>query len=187
MSDTDVALSVPEFAAPRADLHGAAPPVPYFLVGTTKLAVMMVITVGIYQFYWFYMHWARLKTHGREDVWPIARTVFAGLFAYMLFDRMNDDADAEGRPTLFGPVPLTAMYVGGIVLLRLGASEWFTFALTTVSLVLAQRIVNGLPSVQALPTREKNTGFSVLNWVACSFFLLLVAMLVLADPVVPAP
>jgi len=176
-----VSLPMPEFAAPRADLD-VAPPLPYFLVGIGKLIAMLVLTFGMYQVYWFYQQWSRLQRHGGEDVWPIVRTAFAGLFAYMLFDRVNADADHAGTPTLLGPAPLTLLYFSGILALRLDAPIWIGGPIMLSPLVLAQRVINGLPVVQALPRTARNTRFTVWNWV-----LLVVVMLLTLLALLPTP
>src|SRR5262245_22041834 len=56
----------------------------WFAVGTAKLVVMSVATLGLYQIYWFYQQWKRVRDGG-EDVWPLPRAIFGVLFSYPLF------------------------------------------------------------------------------------------------------
>ena len=136
MSETDVHVA---FAPPVADLTPAAadaPAVPFFLVVTRKLVVLTVVTFGIYQVYWFYMHWRRLQRLGQEDVWPIARAAFGGLFCYWLFQRVNEEADEQGVPTLLAPGLLTVLYFVGVTSSRFCAPWWLAIGLTVIPLAL---------------------------------------------------
>jgi hypothetical protein len=48
--------------------------------------VLSFLTLDAYALYWFYQNWKIEKKRTRESLWPLARTVFAPLTAYFLFD-----------------------------------------------------------------------------------------------------
>jgi hypothetical protein len=74
--------------------------VPFFLVGTRKFVALHVVTLGLYQMYWFYRQWRKLRDVGGEEIWPIPRTIFCGLFSYWLFARVDEESDRHGLPGL---------------------------------------------------------------------------------------
>jgi hypothetical protein len=156
--------------------------VPFFLVGTRKLLVLTVVTFGLYELYWFYMHWRRQQQVGQEDVWPVVRALFAGFFSYSLFQRVNDEADTQGAPSLFSPVLLAVLYFVGLSCSRLGAPLWVTIAVTLVPLALTQSIVNGLPQVTALPSGMRNERLSKKNWAGLAGFAFVSVLLLLPEP-----
>jgi cell division protein FtsW (lipid II flippase) len=182
MSETD---AYPGFAPPVAVLASSDPapaPVPFFLVGTRKLVVLTIVTLGVYQLYWFYMHWRRLQQFGNEDVWPIVRAAFGGLFCYWLFARVNDEADAQGTPTMLSAGLLTVVYFVGVTAVRLGAPFWLALGLTALPLALTQSIVNRLPQVTSLSKGERNVRLSKKNWALVALFALFVLVLLLPEP-----
>ena len=86
------------YRPPQADMESPpseavdAPlePAPFFQTSPFKVAVLFTATFGLYQLLWFYRQWDRRQDHG-EDVRPLARTIFAVLFAYSLFQGVNDE------------------------------------------------------------------------------------------------
>lgn len=181
MSEIELASGFPS-DAPSAPDAPPAEPVPFFLVGTWKLIVLCVTTLGLYEFYWFYRHWRQLKRFGGEDVWPVVRTAFAGLFSYTFFVRVNQEAEAQGAPTMVSPVLLAVTYFVALFCARLGASPWLVIGLSVVPLALAQSVINRLPQVHALPLVERNVRLSKKNWAGVATFALLVILLILPEP-----
>ena len=137
--------------------------VPFFLVGVPKFIVMTLLTFGVYQLYWWYRHWARLRAHGGEDVWPWLRTIFANLFAYYFFDRVNEEADRQGTPTLVSPLLLAAAYFVALTCGYLGAPEWVPFLAPVALLAYVQSVINALPAARALPRSDRNTRVTLKN------------------------
>jgi hypothetical protein len=52
-------------ATPRAEP-------PFFVVSTRKLVIMCLCTMGLYELYWFYSQWRRIKNRERTDISPPA-------------------------------------------------------------------------------------------------------------------
>lgn len=159
-----------------------ADPAPFFLVGTRKLVVLTIVTLGSYEIYWFYQHWRQVRRLGGEDVWPVARTLFTGFFSYALFKRMNEEADARGVPSVFSPLLLAIGYFVSVSCARFDAPLWLVVGTSIVPLALAQSIVNGLPQVQALPRPDRNERLSKTNWAGIGVFALLGLLMMLPDP-----
>src|SRR5262245_16971563 len=61
----------------------------FFQVGCTKLAVMSLATLGLYQIYWFYKNWKSARQLGNEKLNAPLRALFYVLTAYWLFRRIE--------------------------------------------------------------------------------------------------
>jgi hypothetical protein len=76
----------------------------FYIVSIKKFAILYLITVGLYQFYWFYKNWKCYKLEGirREhdgaDIWPLARTMFPVFFVHQLYREIKDHA--AGHPVV---------------------------------------------------------------------------------------
>lgn len=162
--------------------------VPFFLVGVPKFIAMTLLTFGVYQLYWWYRHWARLRAHGGEDVWPWLRTIFANLFAYYFFDRVNEEADRQGTPTLLSPVLLAVAYFVALTSGYLGAPDWVPWLAPVALLGYVQSVINALPVARALPRADRNTRFTLKNaGAAVPFALVLLLYGVVEEPPAPPP
>ena len=56
----------------------------FFVVGKTKFVLLFFATVGMYQLYWFYMHWARYSRFHQLNLWPAPRALFSIFFTHSL-------------------------------------------------------------------------------------------------------
>jgi len=67
-------------------------PQPYFVVNRKKLIIMLIITGGFYQFYWFYKNWEVVGKNTGKNISPIFRALFSFITAYWLFKQFNKSA-----------------------------------------------------------------------------------------------
>lgn len=144
---------------PPRSLAGPASPA-WFVVGPGKLIVMSVVTLGMYQIYWFYQQWKRVRDGG-EDVWPLPRAVFGVLFSYPLFKRMADSSPDEAPA---GGPGLLAIAYG---LLCLASNLPFPLALVSALAVLPVAAMQRLASAAAerdFPHDDPNRRLTVANW-----------------------
>lgn len=73
------------YALPVEPVEAARP----YLVNPAKLAILSVITMGVYDIYWAYRHWSYLKRARRLRVRPFWRAVFLPIFCYPLFKHLG--------------------------------------------------------------------------------------------------
>ena len=134
----------------------------WFLVGGAKLVVMSVITLGLYQLYWFYKQWDRVRDAG-DNVQPAARSLFALVFCHSLFGRIVDSTYAVGvkAPTPAGG--LTAAFILTSLAWRAPGAIGLLGFLSVVPLVVAQRVATEVALRQG-STEERNTHLTPLNW-----------------------
>lgn len=66
---------------------------PYFAVSTTKLVLMSLCTLNLYQAYWFYKNWCVIKNYTQDDgIMPLGRAIFYPLWAYTCFREIRGAA-----------------------------------------------------------------------------------------------
>jgi hypothetical protein len=135
----------------------------WFAVGPAKLVVMAIGTLGLYQVYWFYQQWRRVRDGG-EDVRPLLRSLFGVLFCYPLFKRIVDSTrDVASAPA--GPAALAVAYI----LLSVSWKLPSPFNLLTLLSVLPLAAVQRLASAAAerdFPRDDPNRRLTGGNWVA---------------------
>lgn len=101
------------YAAPAADVaevSSARAVAPFYVVSPRKFLVLFGVTLGMYQLYWSYMHWARFRRHTGTPMWPVARAIFSVFFAHGL----NSEIDGRLRrvgPYRWAPGALATLYV----------------------------------------------------------------------------
>lgn len=64
--------------------------------------ILNILSLGIYQIYWFYKTWSFFKEKERLDISPIGRAIFSLVFAYTLFEKIfiltEDKVHKKGFP-----------------------------------------------------------------------------------------
>ena len=178
-------MSVNPYAPPRAyvadrlapDDVGTAPP--FFAVSVTKLVVMSLCTLGVYEIYWFYRQWRRIAERQQEGMAPLARAIFAIFYCYSCFKHIRD-YDAETRTSAgLRAGPLAIGWIVTTMLWRLPDPYGWISMFAFVFLIPVQTYVNRLNAASS-PSHDRNAGFSMWNWLAVILGGL-VGMLVLAE------
>jgi hypothetical protein len=165
-------MSVNSYATPQSDLQVDQKNKPtFFIVSTTKLAVMIVMTFGFYYYYWSYRNWKLYKSSTGANILPLLRAYFNVFFVYSLFQRINQGIEQSGRSVAWSP-KFRAVTLIGVQLLTMIPGLFFFFELSLIlSLVLlgvntslligAQRAINYL---EEDPRGEGNAKFTPLNY-----------------------
>ena len=103
----------------------------YFSVSLFKFTIMYFGTFGLYGFYWFYKNWVHIKNELGLDINPAWRTIFAPLWAYSLFDFIQDKANKGKLDLSIYPGPLAVVYFLFVISARLpdyyGLLSFFSF------------------------------------------------------------
>lgn len=150
---------------------------PFFAVSIAKLVVMSACTFGLYEVWWFYRHWRLARERG-DDVWPVARTVFMVFFVYALFRRVRDYPHAHASRD--DRLPARSLALGWIVvslLYQLPDPYWLVSFCAVVFLVPIQTCANRI-NLEHAPRHDRNTRFTVLNWIVIVVGGLVVALTV---------
>lgn len=131
------------YAAPTADTSftpdarvGQSEAGSYYAMSVTKLWVMTVLTMGLYNVVFFYNHWKHLRDHHAQDVSPIGRAIFGAFTYFGLNSQIGDAARFRNIPTvgIFGAAPILffASSAAGRVLDRVAGDELWVVLLNFV-------------------------------------------------------
>jgi hypothetical protein len=154
------------YAAPAANVADtpalpASEPV-FFAVSKLKLALMSVVTFGLYEIYWFYKNWKCVQRNYKDNVSAPVRALFYPLVSYPLFKRIREHAAKSG---IEGGVPAGALAIAVFALAmlwRLPDPWWVVSLFGFLPLLLVQSTVNEINRKLA-PDADANSRFSGAN------------------------
>lgn len=149
------ARDVPELAAPA----------PFFAVGTLKLVTMIIGTFGLYQIYWMYRHWQAIRTRTGEEMWPIARAIFAIFFFHALVREVNESANAQRIHDDLPVGGLTVLFILFTFSQRLPDPAWLVCFFVFVPLLIVQKRA-GMINASVAPHADTNARIRGWNWAA---------------------
>ena len=145
---------------PAKSVHGAE--TPYFAVSLTKLAVMSICTMGIYELYWFYRNWRLIKDREGLDIRPFWRVFFAYFYCYQCFDHIRAHALRLGLPTSMEMGPLAAAWIIITILWKLPDPYWLVTMLGFLPMLPVQSLANRI-NTEENPEHHRNSRFTGWN------------------------
>lgn len=146
-----------------------APDVVFFNVGSTKLVLMSIATVGIYEAYWLYKNWVAEKALSGAHVIPALRAFFAPLFLYSLAVRIKHRAISMRLPTDLRPGQLATAFFLIHLTIRAPDPLWLLTGLTGFVLVPIQNAVAQINSARGIGVgREARFSGANIAWLAVS-------------------
>jgi hypothetical protein len=134
----------------------------YFGVSKPKLAVLSLVTFGLYEIYWFYKNWKLVKIRTGQNIRPFWRAVFAIFYCYSLFKSVKQSANSLGIPCQMSPGLLTCAYIVLSAMWDLPDPFWLVSLLAFLPLVSVQGVINEV-NAKAAPTREQSGAYSLSN------------------------
>jgi hypothetical protein len=138
---------------------------PLFAVGTVKVFVMSLCTLGIYQLYWMYRHWRLIQARDRSDIMPFWRAFFGVIWCWPLFKRVKEDGQTYGVSESFPAEVLAVLYIILNICWRLPDPWWLIGLASTIVVTLVQQHANRV-NLAAAPSHEPNNRLTGLNWIA---------------------
>lgn len=125
----------------------------YFAISPKRLALFSILTLGIYEIYWFYKNWQAVKRVENANIYPFWRAIFAVLFCYSLFKKVLESAKSYNYQNSYSPGWLATAYIL-LLLVGNGLSRvesydvgfnliWLIIAIATfIPLLSAQKAIN---------------------------------------------
>jgi hypothetical protein len=163
---------LPKNTAPAASLQApivldGSQPVqpPFFAVSLLKLAVLSTCTFGLYEIYWFWRNWNRIRVSGEPEITPSLRAVFLIFYCYPCFIRVK--LAGIGRGVIPAP-PIGILAICYILMTfswRLPGPLWLISFLKVTLLLPIQFYVNRINAVVS-PGHDPNSRFGAWNWIA---------------------
>lgn len=83
----------------------------YFAISPKRLALFSVLTLGIYEIYWFYKNWSAVKKFEGQKISPFWRAIFAVFFCYSLFKKVLESAKSHTYQNSYSPGWLATAYI----------------------------------------------------------------------------
>lgn len=137
---------------------------PFFAVSLLKFAVMSFFTLGLYELYWFYRNWQRIRVRQQRDIKPSLRTMFVLIYCYPCFREIRK----TGLQIMAGAAPpmglLAAGWTAMYLAFQLPKPGWLIAIFSWVFIVPVQAYANQI-NVEAVPGHERNSQFTAWNWV----------------------
>jgi len=170
----DAALSVPN----------RPPPVPpFFAVPVWKLALMSFVTFGLYEIFWFYRNWQRVRVREQVQIRPFLRAFFGFFYCHACFERIAKFGQARDITPSPPITLLTVLWIAATISWRLPDPFWLISLLSFVFLLPMQAYANRI-NAQEAPDHDRNGRLTAWNWVGiviggCVFALDLIAMFAL--------
>jgi hypothetical protein len=109
----------------------------FFPVATHKFIVLSLCSFSIYELYWFYQQWKRIRESSKEAVSPFWRAFFGGLWAIPLLRRIRERADASGISVGWSAGALGTVFMVLSILWRLPDPWWLISFGSIIALVPA--------------------------------------------------
>ncbi len=149
----------------------------YFSVSTTKLVVMSICSLGLYDLYWFYNNWQHIKKTKEEysDISPFWRSLFAPLWAYSCLTHIQNECKKQEFHI--------SLYCGfsAVIYFLLQASwklpaPYMLISFFTFVPLLAANIATTKVNRKVNSNYEQNSRFKGWNWLALTVGSVLVLL-----------
>lgn len=125
---------------------------------------MSFVTFGLYEFYWFYRNWQRVRVREQVNISPFWRAFWGVIFCYACFAKI----EAHGLKREITPSPpillLTILWIVLGISSRLPDPFWLICLLSFAPLLPVQAYANRI-NAQESPEHDRNARLTVWNWV----------------------
>ena len=168
MSTTENRYAPPVAPVADVDQQHDDDETPFFAVSTLKLVLMIAFTFGIYQVYWFYKNWKRVREREGSSIWPFWRAFFMIIWVYPLFMRIRAAGEERGVQSAFAAGPLAIAFIILSLVINIPGPFALVGVFTIVINSAAQRYVNEINTI-AVPGHDRNANFTGWNWLGLAF------------------
>lgn len=179
------------YAAPESNLNTTSnsPSVQeFYAVSRLKFFLLFYCTAGFYGVYWNYKNWRQYQIANNEEMWPIARAIFAIFFTHALYGIVymratEKDSSYKWSPNLWATLVVLFLIMETAVS-RLGGDGTLSNVFIVVSLIArgifmsqAQKAIN---VACGDPGGKSNNRFTLLNflWIFMFPIIFIVAIMV---------
>lgn len=169
---TAVVADAMPFAAESAET-------PFFPVSVAKLLVLSICTLGLYEVYWFYKNWQRIKAREGSDISPVPRALFSVFYCYPCFARIRDFEAPTLAKSALAAGPLATAWIITTLLHKLPDPFWLVSMFAVGFVAPVQAHANRI-NAACSPDHDPNSRFSFWNWVAVVLGSLFVTLAVFA-------
>jgi hypothetical protein len=152
---------------------------PYFAVSPFKFTAMCLGTLGLYEVWWFYKNWSRVRAREQSDIWPAWRAIFSIFWCYACCCRIRGTATSLGIPVKLPAGLLTVAWILHSLLVYLPDPWWMLSLFAFIWLLPAQAVANQI-NLTVVPDHNPNASFSRWNMVWIFIGVCLLALNIIA-------
>lgn len=140
---------------------------PFYSVSLLKLCVLSVVSLSLYNIYWFYKSWKHISAASGESMRPFWRAVFCVFFCHSLAERVKEKAVAVKGTSSLQPGAIAISFFLLTVIGRLPDPYWLISVLSFVPLA---KIVIEIRAVHKamFPNAELSDSWSWKSYTALS-------------------
>ncbi|WP_122282620.1 hypothetical protein [Pseudomonas syringae group genomosp. 3] len=115
---SDLMYAPPKASLDKAESGSGGPE--FYVVSLQKFFILYFLTSGFFATYWFYRNWSLNKKFSGSNVWPVARVIFAVIYAFPLFRTVDKSLRRQGLGHMaywaIGASVLLVLTIAGILL-----------------------------------------------------------------------
>ncbi|MDH5434214.1 MAG: hypothetical protein OEY19_09730 [Gammaproteobacteria bacterium] len=180
------------YETPKSDIRNVsdAGGAEFYIVSPKKFLILFLVTLGMYQIYWFYQHWVQHKQAVGTNVWPVPRAIFSIFFVHGLFELFSLKASERKQGFVWNGGGLAVIFIISSIISnvsdRLSAKEIGSPVTDLIGLVLIPVIAWVLYKAQKVaniacgdPAGELNSELTAANYIWILLGLGLWAMVLL--------
>ncbi len=148
----------------------------FYVVSPTKFLLLSILTISLYNIYWFYRNWRAVKARDNLDVWSPMRGLFYIFFTHSLFRRVDAELESVGASRNWNSGVIATLVVFMAIasavldrLTRVNIGEPYTdiLSISTVPVVAylllqAQKAIN---LACGDPEGRSNSSLTAANWI----------------------
>jgi len=127
---------------PKAPVEKKYTDQPFFYVSVKKMIFLTVITLGLYELYWFYKQWSFVKGHIKSNIKPFWRSLFAVFFCQDLFKKVKEFSNSKKVPVGYNPELLALMYIVLTFCWKLPEAFSLISIFSLAALLIVQKSIN---------------------------------------------
>ncbi len=98
---------------------------PFVAVPTARFVLMSLVTLSLYQIWWFYKNWSRVKQRTGRQIRPFWRAIFSPIFCYQLVKTVRTTSEKLAVPAGLSAGAITGLYLALILCERLPDPWWW--------------------------------------------------------------
>jgi hypothetical protein len=159
----------------------------YLYIPVSRLVIMSMFTLGLYEAYWIYKNWRYIKERDKLNIQPFWRGIFGVFFCHSLLKAIHDDSEVNNIQK--AEFPAAGLATGWVALMILGnifgrvdsvAANWLGMLIAFPSFLFFVPVQNYINKVNDTihPRPEYygwSSGHSVCLVVGILFLLLIIA------------
>ncbi len=158
---------------------------PYFCVSGAKLTILSLATFGLYEVFWFYQNWKRVRDRTGRTLSPFWRAIFSPIFVFPLARTVASTTTSLNLRPGLTPGLVAAAYLGLTFLACLPDPWWLVSLFTFVPLLAVAREIRTIHEALQ-PGVDPAVGWGRGAWATLAFGGLLAGLAVLGTFAPPA-